>query len=291
MAITLEGGCRVSEMNEGTPLVHGTLTVWPQIGRRVGAQAISLRVLEFAPGVSPGLRNETCDEILYVLDADWDRGRPARLNVTNEPVNENDSTIKIFIDGWSYEVGPATGIYLRPGQTFTIDNPGPEPLVLISSQCPEPEASLPETIAPVTSPPSSLPREGRRAAADSTVRGTYPNRPPIVRLAERRATATADRWYRVLVDDEVGSAKVTQFVGSIPPGRAPDHFHTYEEVLFILHGTGRMWAGETHTPIAAGSCIYLPRGQTHCVENTGNDELRLLGVFYPAGSPSVTYDV
>jgi hypothetical protein len=28
-----------------------------------------------------------------------------------------------------------------------------------------------------------------------------------------------------------------------------------------------------------------------CVENTGVDELRLLGVFYPAGSPSVRYDV
>ena len=46
-----------------------------------------------------------------------------------------------------------------------------------------------------------------------------------------------------------------------------------------------MWAGETHTPIAPGSGIYLPKGQVHCVENTGNDELRLLGVFYPAGSP------
>jgi mannose-6-phosphate isomerase-like protein (cupin superfamily) len=28
-----------------------------------------------------------------------------------------------------------------------------------------------------------------------------------------------------------------------------------------------MWAGETNTPIAPGSCIYLPKGQVHCVEN------------------------
>jgi mannose-6-phosphate isomerase-like protein (cupin superfamily) len=85
------------------------------------------------------------------------------------------------------------------------------------------------------------------------------------------------------VDDEIGSAQVTQFVGSIPPGRAPDHFHLYEEVLFILKGEGRMWAGETNTPVVPGSCIYLPKGQVHCVENTGEGELRLLGVFYPAG--------
>jgi mannose-6-phosphate isomerase-like protein (cupin superfamily) len=112
-----------------------------------------------------------------------------------------------------------------------------------------------------------------------------------VRLADRRAQPTADRWYRVLVDDEIGSTNATQFVGSIPPGRAPDHFHHYEEVLFVLKGEGRMWAGDTNTPIAPGSCIYLPKGQVHCVENTGLDELRLLGVFYPAGSPSVRYDV
>jgi mannose-6-phosphate isomerase-like protein (cupin superfamily) len=113
---------------------------------------------------------------------------------------------------------------------------------------------------------------------------------PIVRLADRPAQPTADRWYRVLVDAEIGSTQVTQFVGSIPPGRAPDHFHHYEEVLVILKGEGRMWAGKSSTAVAAGSCIYLPKGQVHCVENTGTDELRLLGVFYPAGSPSVRYD-
>ena len=71
-----------------------------------------------------------------------------------------------------------------------------------------------------------------------------------MRLADREAVPTADRSYRVLVDDQVGSTQVTQFVGSIPPGRAPDHFHNYEEVLFILRGEGRMWAGETNTPVA-----------------------------------------
>jgi mannose-6-phosphate isomerase-like protein (cupin superfamily) len=101
---------------------------------------------------------------------------------------------------------------------------------------------------------------------------------------------TGDRWYRVLVDHAIGSEQVTQFVGSIPPGRAPDHFHEYEEVLFILRGAGRMWTGDLNAPIGPGSCVYLPRGQVHCVENTGDGELRLLGVFYPAGSPAVRYE-
>src|SRR6267142_4180097 len=70
MAIILEGGCRVSEMREGDPLIAGTLRIWDRIGRATGAQAISLRVLEFAPGLSPGIRNGDCDEILYVLDSE-----------------------------------------------------------------------------------------------------------------------------------------------------------------------------------------------------------------------------
>ena len=254
MAVVLEGGCRVTGIRDGEPTINGTLNVWPQIGRATDASAISLRTMEFAPGLSPGFRNQECDEIIYVLEG----------------------AATILIDGWSYSVQPETGVYLRPGAILTVDNPGPEPLVLISSQCPEPLAPS-ETLPPFTTPHSPQ---------------TSPlPQPPIVRLADRETVPTADRWYRVLVDEEMGSTEVTQFVGSIPPGRAPDHFHHYEEVLFILRGAGRMWSGETHAQIAVGSCVYLPKGQPHCVENTGDDELRLLGVFYPAGSPSVRYEV
>lgn len=258
MAITLEGGCRVSEMREDDPLVAGTLRIWNRIGRATGARAISLRIMEFAPGLSPGIRNADCDEILYVLDPERESGV--------------DRGAQILIDGRPNHISADTGIYLRPGETFAVNNPGPHSIVMVSSQCPDPVRQT-EFVESMISPNAD-------AHAPS----------PLVRLADRPAQSTADRWYRVLIDDEVGSEQVTQFVGSIPPGRAPDHFHQYEEVLFILKGEGRMWAGETNTPIVPGSCIYLPKGQVHCVENTGQGELRLLGVFYPAGSPSVRYE-
>jgi len=247
-------------MHDGEPLVRGTLRIWKQIGRATGAQAISLRVMEYAPGLSPTIQNEDCDEILYVLGSEVSTTR-------------GSGWVNVLIDGQSREVGPDSGIYIRPQQAFAIDNPGPDSVTIISSQCPDPDRApaFVSSTASLTDPPTDLAS-------------------PIVRLADQRAQPTADRWYRVLVDDAIGSAKVTQFVGSIPPGRAPDHFHHYEEVLFILKGEGRMWAGETNTPVAPGSCIYLPKGQVHCVENTGEGELRLLGVFYPAGSPSVRYE-
>jgi len=246
MAVVLEGGCRVSTMHEGEPRVSGSLKIWNQIGKTTGAKAISLRVLELGPGTSPVLRNDASDEVFYVLEG----------NCT------------IVIDEVAYELGPETGVYLRPGQPLRVENFGADVVRFVSSQCPEENG---ETVA----------RLDQHAKSDL---------PPIVKLSDRRALPTADRWYRVLVDDEIGSEQVTQFVGSIPPGRAPDHFHEYEEVLFILRGEGRMWAGETNTPIGPGLCIYLPRRQMHCVENTGSGELRLLGVFYPAGSPAVRYE-
>lgn len=182
---------------------------------------------------------------------------------------EGDCTV--VIDDDTYELGPEIGVYLRPGQTLRVQNAGPDAARFVSSQCPE---------------------EGSEAVGslDQSL-GSSSALSPIVKLSDRKALPTADRWYRVLVDDEIGSEQVTQFIGSIPPGRAPDHFHEYEEVLFILRGEGRMWAGETNTPIGPGSCIYLPKRQVHCVENTGPGELRLLGVFYPAGSPAVRYEV
>jgi mannose-6-phosphate isomerase-like protein (cupin superfamily) len=288
MAVTLEGGCRVSDMREGEPVVNGTLRIWNQIGKATGAQAISLRVMEFAPGLSPGIRNGDCDEILYLLDP-FDAENAGNIqgqarsatplvqssfsDMHPEGVRRSGSEITLAIDGRPLRIIPDTGIYIRPQQTFAIDNPNGNSVVVISSRCPDP-AAAPEFVDKV---------EHSSSPSDSDA-------PPFVRLADRAPQSTADRWYRVLVDDEIGSTQVTQFVGSIPLSRAPDHFHNYEEVLFILKGDGRMWAGEANTQISAGSCIYLPKGQVHCVENTGVAELRLLGMFYPAGSPSVRYE-
>ena len=110
------------------------------------------------------------------------------------------------------------------------------------------------------------------------------SRPDRLKPVPTQVQRTGDRWYCELIQGEV-----TQFIGGIPPGRAPDHFHLYEEVICILDGEGIMHAGSSSTPITKGSCIFLPRRQVHCVENTGSGELRLLGVFYPAGSPAVRY--
>jgi len=239
MPIELTGRCRVSGLREGAAREHGTLRVWQHAGRESGAAAISLRVLELAPGRSPSLGGAACDEVLYVFE-----GAGALL-----------------FEGVSRPIGTDTGFYVPPGARYEIE--ASTPMTLVSSRCPDPG-------------------ESAEAAATGAP-------PVVVRLDECISETTGDRWYSVLLDHHIGRSQVTQFVGAIPPGRAPDHYHEYEEVLCILQGRGRMWAGDRSAPIERGSCIYLPRRQMHCVENTGDTELRLLGVFYPSGSPAVRY--
>src|ERR1700682_4887772 len=100
MAVVLEGGCRVSEMSEGEPLVEGPLRIWNRIGRATGAQAISLRIMEFAPGLSPGIRNGECDEILYVLNS-RERGDPVGDEVRTAC---GSGRINAIINGHRYDV-------------------------------------------------------------------------------------------------------------------------------------------------------------------------------------------
>ena len=105
-------------------------------------------------------------------------------------------------------------------------------------------------------------------------------------FADCEVETTGDRQFRVLFGPGRDCAVATQFVGEIPPGRAPDHSHPYDEVVLILHGHGIAHVGGAEHALAAGTCAHLPPGLVHCLENTGSQTLRVLGVFYPADSPA-----
>ena len=106
---------------------------------------------------------------------------------------------------------------------------------------------------------------------------------PVVRLEDCEPERTGDREFRVLLSEGL---TITQFAGMIPPGRAPAHQHTYDEVVHVLAGQGVVHLDGADTPIGPGTSIYLPPLAPHCLENTGRDPLRVLGVFHPAGSPA-----
>ena len=99
------------------------------------------------------------------------------------------------------------------------------------------------------------------------------------------AQATAGRMFRLLAP----CSSVTQFVGYIPVGRAPDHYHRYDEVVYVLQGEGELHIDGETAPLRAGTCVHLPKGLVHCLANTGPGEMQVLGVFRPAGSPAEAY--
>ena len=57
-------------------------------------------------------------------------------------------------------------------------------------------------------------------------------------------------------------------------------------MVLILDGEGVLHSGPADQPLVPGSCVHLPPGQPHCLENTGQVTLRVLGVFHPGGSPA-----
>ncbi|HUZ53753.1 MAG TPA: cupin domain-containing protein [Streptosporangiaceae bacterium] len=105
-------------------------------------------------------------------------------------------------------------------------------------------------------------------------------------LADCEIETTGDRQFRVVFGPGRGCAVATQFVGEIPPGRAPDHSHPYDEVVLILQGEGIAHIGGAEHPLSAGTCAHLPPRLVHCLENTGSAMMRVLGVFHPADSPA-----
>src|SRR5262247_4167006 len=153
----------------------------------------------------------------------------------------------------------ATGLWLPPGAAYRVAAAGPGPLRLDA-------VSLPA---------------GGRAGAPGDAAG-----PRLSELGDCPVEVTGDRRFRVLFGPGYGCDAATQFVGEIPPGRAPLHSHTYDEVVLVLEGEGVLHAAPAEHSIAPGTCIHLPPGQRHCLENTGQGTLRVLGVFHPGGSPA-----
>ena len=115
----------------------------------------------------------------------------------------------------------------------------------------------------------------------------------VVRVDPGRTRQALDaRGYQVLFGPHNGSVRATLFVGFLPPGRSPWHYHLYDEIVWIPEGPGVLHRAElgSQDPLEAGSAFRLRPREVHIVENSSADsEMTLLGAFTPAGSPSAAY--
>lgn len=103
-------------------------------------------------------------------------------------------------------------------------------------------------------------------------------------------TATGARSFQILHGPHNGSVRATAFSGSIPPGKAPWHYHLYDEIVWVREGEGRLHVGEAIEDLGPGCAFRLHPREVHIVENTSADSpLEVVGFFTPAGSPSAAY--
>ena len=102
--------------------------------------------------------------------------------------------------------------------------------------------------------------------------------------------ATGARSFQVLFGPHNGATRATLFAGFIPPGKAPWHYHLYDEIVWVPEGPGRLHLEEDVEELGAGSAFRLHPREVHIVENASADrEMTVLGIFTPAGSPSAAY--
>lgn len=249
----LSGGAAVIDAGDLSES-EGTRRYRIPISRAMGARDIAQSVSAYSEGFSTARRNPVGEEVIYVVNG----------------------TGICFVDGYSYELAPGTAVYIPPGSVYQIENldergRGVSDLEIVSVCCPEDEET--ETgIEPIVRP----------------AQDTKPFR--TVRESEVDATSAGDRSFKLLVNQDIGARRVTQFVGTIPPGRAPLHHHTYEEAIYVIEGEGSLHTEDGSARFKSGSSIYLPRLVKHCLENTGSTNIRVLGVFHPSGSPAERYD-
>lgn len=178
---------------------------------------------------------------------------------------------KCRVNGFEYALRPGAAMFIPPAAVYQIENTGTDKMRIVSACCPEdPQRHIVDGALPAASgePPHLMVHEDLR----------------------EDIRAGKDRLFRYLVYTDLGCKQITQFAGWIPPSKAPVHHHTYEEGIFILEGHGIVHTDEESCEFGPGNSVYFPIGVRHCVENPGTSTIKLLGAFYPSGSPGEAYE-
>jgi mannose-6-phosphate isomerase-like protein (cupin superfamily) len=247
----LSGGCRVFEPDDGEAGSAGNWKWRKVICRASGADRITQSVSEIGPGRTATAINPGAEEVLYIA--------------AGEGV--------CYINGFPYDLRAGTGVYVPPGAEYSIENGGEHTIRLLHACCPEdPNRRF-----------VADPRPPAGTAQQAPKRTVHEQDRDVIRAGK-------DREFRYLVHTDVGCRQITQFAGWIPPSKAPVHHHTYEEGIFILEGHGIVHVEGESCEFGPGASIYFPIGARHCVENPGPTSIRLLGAFYPSGSPGAAYE-
>ncbi|MGQ9631618.1 MAG: cupin domain-containing protein [bacterium] len=103
--------------------------------------------------------------------------------------------------------------------------------------------------------------------------------------SEVEAKSLPGRKHKMIIGpSNFGGAKNMCFgVADFPPeAHAPGHVHpSEEEILYVLSGSGEVYFDGRPEPVRPGTCIYVPPGVEHSINNTSKEVLKVAYVFSP----------
>ena len=109
---------------------------------------------------------------------------------------------------------------------------------------------------------------------------------PVLHESDVEELDLPGRRFRWLVaDDRIKAEHCSACVIRVAPGDRvrPAHSHPHgEEVIYIMHGEGRVLVAGEVSPVRAGSVVLFPRGAVHMLHNTGAEEMKVVCFFAPA---------
>ena len=185
------------------------------------------------------------------------RSRERTANGRHELLYVVSGTGELDLDGEKHVLEPGTGAFVAPGETYSVENPGQDELLVVA------------------------------VSATAALDVDDSRRRVTIRFDEQpEHTASVERTFRYLINEDAGCLDVTQFVGIVQPSKAPFHSHPYEELGYIVQGEGVAHVAGHSVPLRPGSCFYLPPEKVHCIENVGPGPMHILGVFHPSDSPA-----
>lgn len=92
---------------------------------------------------------------------------------------------------------------------------------------------------------------------------------------------------RPLIDRTTSTIELCSLAEEVLPVGASvgRHHHVEtEEIYYVLRGAGRMTVGAETRDVTTGDAVFIPRGATHTLQNTGIEEMTILLVCGPAYS-------
>jgi mannose-6-phosphate isomerase-like protein (cupin superfamily) len=199
-----------------------------------GCELLEQRVISYGEGRSSERTLSGRQEVLYVVSGHGE----------------------LDLEGTRHRLEPDMGVFVSDGESYVVENPGPEAVEIVS------------VVAPYERP----------SGGDRKVTVRFADQPEM--------PASTERTFKFLINQDAGCADVTQFVGIVQPSKAPFHSHTYDEVGYIVEGEGFAHIEGESVPLRTGSCFHLSPGLEHCIENSGSTAMRILGVFHPSGDPA-----